>query len=118
MIKLKETIVIEIACEGSDPAKITFAKPRLNKILDNASLDAKSPDGTKELYSRLASQVLDVVGVEYEDGTKLTAEGLKQLDVPLDFMLEVIKAYNKATTPKEDPEAAEKKEQKPESSSA
>lgn len=113
---LREKITVEIACEGSEPARITFAKPRLNKVLENAALDTSTADGARESYSRLAGQILEVQGVKFEDGTELTADSMKSLDIPLDFMLEVLRAYNKATSPA--PEAGEKKEHVTESSSA
>lgn len=82
---MKITSNVSVAVDG---ATFIFKKPSLKDLLE---LKGK---GYEEELKGVFARLLKVEGLEDSDGVSMTAEGVRQLDLPLDAVRAIMTAYN------------------------
>jgi hypothetical protein len=95
----KNTFPVKIALDGGE-FELEFKRMPLNKVLDLEHETRKIEDKRERAranYKNVLDGLVSVTGLEAEDGDPITVEQIKNLDIPLDLALQIIRAFNEAS---------------------
>lgn len=105
-MKIKSTFKVILESDDGN-AELTFKKPPINDFLDRQVNEGEkiSPIQLKKLFASTLEDLIDVKGLEHEDGKAVTPEEVKGLGLDLDTCLAIIVGYNAGLNKKSgDPE--------------
>lgn len=105
-MKIKSTFKVVLESEDGN-AELIFRKPKINEFLERQVNEGEkiSPIQLKKLFTSTLGDLVDVKGLEHEDGRPVLPDEVKDLNLDIDTCLAIIAGYNAGLNKKSgDPE--------------
>lgn len=94
-MKIKSTFKVILESEDGK-AELTFKKPKISAYLDRFIGDKNNVTGEslRTVWASILSDLVDIKGLQHEDGTEVQLDEVKSLSLDVDTCLAIIAGYN------------------------